>query len=197
MNRMNNHIPYSNSRPVSTNVQQIQQPLIGRSSSNHISSHNNYQNIPQQSLARSRSENNLQKKSNYQERVMYNQPKNIPTISQSRLSGSNIHHYPPPVVQAPPSPKIIFTSPSPSSNLKKSSRVITFPQNNIPSSSQYIHQQAPPSPQYIQHQQNVQYHQYAPQTPHQPSPQTVISYMTPIMVQNPSISQQKLVQSKF
>ena len=197
MSRMNNHIPYSNSRPVSTTVQPIQQPLVGRSTSNHISSPNNYQNMPQQGLARSRSENNLQKKSNYQERVMYSQSKNTPVISQSRLSGSNIHYYQPPVIQAPPSPKIIFTSPSQSSNLKKSSRVITFPQNNMPSSPQYIHQQAPPSPQYVQHQQNVQYHQYAPQAPHQPSPQAVISYMTPTMIQKPSISQQKLVQSKY
>ena len=100
-----------------------------------------------------------------------------------------ISGHPYPISQGPSTPKVVFTNPSQpsSSHLKKASRVVKF-SHNYP-------QAAPYSPQIVQHQ--IPYTVSSPQYSQHPPPQQVVSYMSPKIIQTPSINQQKLVQSKF
>ena len=55
-------------------------------------------------------------------------------------NSNNYHHHQPQIIQNAPAPKIIFNNPGSSSHLKKSSRIISFPQGQVPHpvpSSQY------------------------------------------------------------
>jgi len=84
------------------------------------------QHYPHKDLARSRSENTFPQRQ--PERVVYSQPKPIPTVV------SQYYHVPQGyqqnVVRGPHTPKIVFTTSTPS-NIKKNYRIIQFaqPQN--------------------------------------------------------------------